>query len=72
MWRRKFGNHNKQTGQVGGRWRWVKWSAFLPILWRSEFESSWSLQFFCEIDVEKNENKLKYAGIGQIKKQYGR
>ena len=45
----------------------VKWSACSPSNRRSEFESRWSLQFFCKIVFEKYENKQKEAGVGPLK-----
>ena len=39
------------------------------LLRRSEFESRWSLQFFCNIVFEKNENKQKEAGVGPLLKK---
>ena len=36
------------------------------LLRRSEFESHWSLQFFCKIVFERNKNKQKEAGVGPL------
>ena len=36
---------------------------------RSEFESRWSLQFFCKIELEKNENKEKESGLAHFFKK---
>ena len=48
---------NARTGRGGCQWACL-------LLWRSEFDSHWSHQFFCKIVVEKNENKQKEAGLG--------
>ena len=41
------------------------WSSGQLLLWRSEFESCWSLQCFSvHFIFEKNENKQKVAGVG--------
>ena len=37
---------------------------------RSEFDSHFSLQFFCKVAVEKNENKQKEAADLQLKKGF--
>ena len=50
----------------GGGGQVVNVLAFF-LLWRSEFESLWSLQFlFCKL-VKKKENKQKEAGDGPLK-----
>ena len=47
-----------------GQWWWSSGQHSRLLLWRSEFESRWSLQFlFCKL-FEKNENKQKEAGDG--------
>ena len=49
-----------------GQWWWEGSSvqhAYL-LLGRSEFESRWSLQFFCKIFAEKKEYKQKEAWVG--------
>ena len=50
----------------------MKWPRFLlkedavtPISRRSEFESCWSLHFFCKV-FEKNENKQKEQGLAHL------
>ena len=42
-----------------GPWRWYSCQHAHHLLWRSEFESRWSLYFFCKIVFEKKENKQK-------------
>ena len=49
-----------------GLWWWSSGQRARLLLRRSEFDSRWSLQFFCKIVVEKNENKQKEAGVGPI------
>ena len=48
-----------------------KWSACSSstLTIPSEFEPCWSLQFFCKIVVEKNENKQQSSGLAHLKKQ---
>ena len=46
---------------ICGPW-WVSSGQRARLLLRqSEFESRWSLQFFCKIEFKKNENKQKEA-----------
>ena len=49
----------------------VKWSAYLPSIRQSEFETRWRPHFLSvKIVFEKNENKQKEAGVGPLKKPY--
>ena len=51
------------------QWWWSSGQRARPLLWRSEFEYQWSLQFlFCKL-FEKNENKQKEAGDSPLKKE---
>ena len=53
---------------LSGQWWWSSGQRARLLLWRSEFESRWSLQFlFCKL-FEQNENKKKEAGDGPFKK----
>ena len=52
--------------QFGPWWWWSSGQCTRLLLWWSEFESRWSLQFDCKIVVEKNKNKQKDAGVGQL------
>ena len=52
-----------------GPWWWSSGQRARLLLRRSEFESRWSLQFFCKIVIEKHENKQKEAGVGPFLKR---
>ena len=58
-----------QVAYILGLWWWSSGQRARLLLRRSEFDSRWSLQFFCKIVVEKNENKQKEAGVGPIFKK---
>ena len=50
-----------------GPWWWSSGQRAPLLLWQSEFESGWSLQFFCKNSFEKNKNGQKEAGVGPLK-----
>ena len=47
-----------------GQWWWSSSQRARLLLWRSKFKSRWSLQFFCKVLFQKNENKQKEARVG--------
>ena len=55
--------------QVLGRgpWWWSSGRRARFLLWRSHFESRWSLQFFWKVCVWKTENKQKEARVSLFK-----
>ena len=52
----------------GLRCWWSSGQRTCLLLRRSESESRWSLQIFCKIFAENNENKQKEAGVGRFNK----
>ena len=51
-----------------GPWWWLSsGQGARLLLWRSEFESRWSLQVFFKVVFEKNKNKEKEAGYDPLK-----
>ena len=54
--------------KLGSWWWWSSGQRASLLLRWSEFESRWSLQFFCKIVFEMNENKQKVAGVGTLLK----
>ena len=58
---------NVLTKAVYGPWWWSSGRRACLLLRQSEFESCWSLQFFCNICVWKERKKQKEARVGPLK-----